>query len=375
MHILNVNQTLDPVSGGGTAERTFQLSRYLARDPEVEVSLLTLDIGMTEQRYRDLSAVNLIVLPCLNRRFYIPPITDSKIVDVVNKADIVHLMGHWTILNLIVYYWIRKLRKPYVVCPAGALPIFGRSRLLKKVYNNLGGRSYIRNANLHVAISQSEYESFASYGVPADKVHLIPNGIEPESYVYRNDEKIRDQFGLGAGPFLLFVGRLNLIKGPDLLLEAFVKVAESFSSHQLVFVGPDDGMLGQLRAMVAKYGLQERVRFVGYVDGAQKSELYHAADLLVIPSRLEAMSIVVLEAAMTGTPVLMTDKCGLDEMTGEAGGVAVSPTVEGLVAGLRQLLTDRDRLVERGQKLHQYVENHFTWANVVDQYQKLYNKL
>lgn len=63
----NVNQTLDPVSGGGTAERTFQMSRYLARNPEVEVSILTLDIGITEQRYRDLSAVRKVSIATTSR--------------------------------------------------------------------------------------------------------------------------------------------------------------------------------------------------------------------------------------------------------------------------------------------------------------------
>ena len=375
MNILNVNQTLDPVSGGGTAERTFQMSRYLALDPEVEVTILTLDIGLTEQRCQDLSAVRMVVLPCLNRRFYLPPVWTSKIADVVQKADVVHLMGYWTILNLLVYYWIRRYKKPYVVCPAGALPIFGRSRLLKQIYNVLGGRRYIKHANFQIAVSRNEFECFSGYGVSADSVHLIPNGIEPESYVYRNDEEVRSLFGLGADPFLLFVGRLNLIKGPDLLLDAFATVAEMFPAHKLVFAGTDDGMERQLQKKVAAHGLQERVSFVGYVDGKQKSALYHAAELLVIPSRLEAMSIVVLEAAMAGTPVLMTDRCGLEEMTGEVGGVSVPPAVSGLTAGLRQLLSDRDGLAARGQKLYQYVEDHFTWRTIIHQYLRLYRQL
>ncbi len=375
MNILNVNQTLDPVTGGGTAERTFQMSRYLARDPEVEVSILTLDIGITEQRYRDLSAVRMVVLPCLNRRFYFPPITASQIADAVKKADIIHLMGHWTILNLLVYYWACKYRKPYAVCPAGALPIFGRSRLLKYIYNSLGGRRYIQRANCHIAISRDEFGYFSEYGVSADSVHLIPNGIEPESYTYHNDEEIRDQFGLKGAPFLLFVGRLNLIKGPDLLLDAFAVVAEMFPEHQLVFAGADDGMAKQLRKIVDAHRLNDRVHFLGYVGGKQKSALYHAAELLVIPSRLEAMSIVVLEAAMVGTPVLMTDRCGLEEMTGEVGGVSIPPTVVGLAAGLRQLLSDRDRLAARGQSLRRYVEDHFTWETVIQQYLKLYKQL
>ena len=122
----------------------------------------------------------------------------------------------------------------------------------------------------------------------------------------------RNKIGIGNSPFILFVGRLNRIKGPDLLLKAFYNIKNNLQDFHLGFVGPDDGMLSELKQMVDEYQLNDRIHFIGYLGGADKSNAYHAADLLVIPSRQEAMSIVVLEAGISGTPVLLTDQCGFN---------------------------------------------------------------
>jgi glycosyltransferase involved in cell wall biosynthesis len=114
---------------------------------------------------------------------------------------------------------------------------------------------------------------------------------------------------------------------------------------------------------------------VGYLSGVMKSQAYHAADLLVIPSRQEAMSIVVLEAGITGTPVLLTDKCGFDEVEKIRGGKVVPASVEGLQKGLVELLSNLDRLKLMGENLKRYTLEHFTWNSVIEKYLSLYNQV
>lgn len=95
MKILNVNHTLDPVSGGGTAERTFQMSRFLV-EAGAGCDVLTLDLGLTPERREALSSAQLVALPLLSRRFYVPRFSLRRVRKIVQEADIVHLMGHWT---------------------------------------------------------------------------------------------------------------------------------------------------------------------------------------------------------------------------------------------------------------------------------------
>ncbi len=374
MRVLNVNHTLDPVSGGGTSERTFQLSRALVR-AGVECDVLTLDLGLTLEREEGLSGAKLVALPTVSRRFYVPRFSPKKLRALVQKADVVHLMGHWTMINALVYLYAHRLDKPYVVCSAGALPFYGRSQYLKIIYNRVIGKKILQDADGHVAITADEIPQFAPYGIEAARVTVVPNGIDAGDYQSKDDAGFRRKHGLGSEPFVLFVGRLNRIKGPDLLLEAFVRASEKLPRHQLVFVGPDDGMLPELRELVLGSGVADRVHFVGYLGDGEKSRAYNAADLMVVPSRQEAMSIVALEAGAAGTPVLLTDRCGFDEVERASGGRVVSASIEGLRTGLVELLGDPNRLERMGVNLKELVEGRYTWEAAVERYLDLYHDI
>ncbi|MBW2742297.1 MAG: glycosyltransferase, partial [Deltaproteobacteria bacterium] len=299
----------------------------------------------------------------------------KQIRNIVKDADVVHLMGHWTFINALVYFIAHRLNKPYVVCPAGALPIYGRSKFIKKLFNWIIGSKIISNANGHIAIAVNEIDQFQAYGVEAGKISIIPNGINAEEFQISNVTKFRKKYGLSNDPFIMFMGRLNYIKGPDLLLHAFCNVKEGLLDFRLVFAGPDGGMLGELKEKSKVMEIANRVHFTGYLGGEEKSSAYHAADLLVIPSRQEAMSIVVLEAGITGTPVLLTDQCGFNEVESIGGGQVVPASVEGLQNGLLEILRDSSQLKLYGVSLKQYVYKHFTWDSVISKYLKLYRQI
>src|SRR4030042_3317556 len=157
MKVLNVNMSLDPVTGGGTAERTFQMSRFLAK-VGIECIVLTTDLGLTPRRIMDMDGVKVIALPCLVKRFYVPKFSYRVIKRIVEDVDVVHLMGHWTFINALVYFIGKRLNKPYVVCPAGTLPIYGRSKIIKMLYNLVIGKKIIRKDTGALAINKAEVE-------------------------------------------------------------------------------------------------------------------------------------------------------------------------------------------------------------------------
>jgi glycosyltransferase involved in cell wall biosynthesis len=374
MKILNVIMSLNPVYGGGGVERTFQMSRSFVKNG-MECTVLTTDIGLTKDRVKDLEGINVVALRCLNKRFYIPKFSVSQIRIIIENVDIIHLMGHWTILNSLVYLLARYLKKPYCICPAGSLPIFGRSRIIKRFYNWVIGRRIIRDASCHVAISENEIPHFMEYGVGVDSISIIPNGINIDDFLADDELDFKKKLDLEGTHFILFLGRLNAIKGPDLLLKAFHNIKNKLEDIHLVFVGPDDGMLSELKQIVSGYKLQDRVHFIGYLGGADKSNAYHAADLLVIPSRQEAMSIVALEAGISGTPVLLTDQCGFNVIEKIDGGKVVQATVKGIELGLIEILRDKDRLKSMGSNLKQYTYDNFTWDSVIGKYLTLFKQI
>jgi len=374
MRILNVNMTIDPIMGGGGAERTFQMCKSLIRTG-TDCVLMTTSIGLSQERLNALEGVRVVVLPILLERFYIPKFSIKKLEKIIESVDIIHLMSHWTLINALIYKLANKLGKPYIVCPAGSLPIYGRSKYLKKTYNWSVGSEIINNAKGWIAIAKNEIPQFISYGINADKVTVIPNGIDPENFREFDVVDFRKKYGLDESPFIMFMGRLNHIKGPDLLLEAFNAIKDEISKYHLVFFGPDNGMQDDLKKMVQRFKLEKRVHFSGYIEGKDKSSAYHAAALVVIPSRQEAMSIVVLEAGITRTPVLLTDQCGFDIVSTINGGMVTPATVDGLKEGLINILRDPIRLKSMGENLYKYTLENFGWDMIINKHIDLYENI
>lgn len=376
MRILNVNHLLDPVSGGGTAERTIQLTRSLLQK-RVDCEILTLAVDEVDISEKKLPKVHW--LPCVNQRFFIPIVRLRQVNRLISEFDVVHLMGHWTLLNAVVAMTCIYQKTPYVVCPAGALKNFGRSRWLKRIYDFVIGKRIISSASAWVAITEDEKFDFSNYRIPPKSVVVIPNGVDPIEYELNEScEKnsiLDEQLSLNGQPYILFLGRLNKIKGPDLLLEAFATITENFPSLHLVFAGPDSGLMNDLKSYALEMGINERVHFAGYVAGEKKiNALYHAT-CLVIPSREEAMSIVVLEAGMCGTPVIFTDRCGLDDLAEKDAGIQVEATADSIRQGLIEAITAQEKMHESAKRLKKIVCSDFLWSNQAERYLALYKEI
>jgi glycosyltransferase involved in cell wall biosynthesis len=370
MRVLSVSALIDRASGGGTAERTLQLARAMAR-AGMDVEVIGTDAGLAKGRNPDTGSARLTLLPCRNQRFLVPK-DDGRVERSVREADVVHLCNHWTVLNLMVRRAARRLGKPYVMCPAGALPLFGDSKWLKRAYNRFGGRALVEDAAAWVAITRRETADFAAYGVDPSRVDVIPNGIDPADYAQGEAQAFRQRFSLGTERIVLFVGRLNAIKGPDLLLDAFL--ARGPESARLVFVGPEGGLRDSLENRVREQDAGKRVVFTGWLGGPDKIAAYRAADLVVVPSRQEAMSLVALEAGACGKPVLLTDRCGFDEAAASGGAQVVTPDAQALGEALAAMM-ERAPLARMGEHLRELVMREYTWDRAVRRYAAVFERV
>ena len=372
MIVLLVNNSIDPVTGGGTATRTVELARSIQKDFEVECIILSTDQGLDETSKQQYSVLKTVILPCLNDRFYIPYFTWAKLKALVEKIDVIHLMSHWTIINAVVYLLARQLDKPYTFCPAGTLQIFGRSALLKNIYNLFIGKSLIKNASQCIAITNLEKKDFLDFNVQEKLISVIPNGIDENEFCHNLEASnaFKNRFELQRVPYILFMGRLNLIKGPDILLKAYIKLSLEFPNLHLVFAGPDEGLGDQLRKEIKKESLENRIHLIGYIEGYDKIGAYTGAELLVVPSRREAMSIVALEAGACGTPVLLTTECGFDEVK-EVGCKVVPPIANELYNAMVSMLSSSKSLRTLGKDLRNLILDRYKWKKTAEQYLKL----
>ncbi len=374
MKILNVIVNLDEQTGGGATERVYQVSRHLARAGH-DVTVLTTDYRLTAGRLASLEGVQVVAVRCLLPRYFVPLPSLGRIDRAVMEADVVHFVSHWSLLSALTYPLVRIRRKPYIVSPLGALPVFGRSGAFKRIYNFVVGTNMVRNATRFVVATLAEMPAFRSYGAQETRVAHIPNGINEEDYSCVGDDAFAQRIGVGANPFVLFMGRLNPIKGPDLLLEAFCSIEQRVPECHVVVIGHDEGMMDALKNIATSCGVADRVHFLGFVSREDKSRVIHLSRLVVVPSRKDAMSIVVLEAGIAGKPVLITDQCGFEEVRSIGGGRVVPATVEGIAAGLVELLGHPEQLAVMGECLRKFTVENYLWSSMATRYAVLFQGL
>ncbi len=125
----------------------------------------------------------------------------------------------------------------------------------------------------------------------------------------------------------------------------------------------------------ARPGSIRRVHFVGYLDGLAKASAYRAADVVVVPSRQEAMSIVALEAGACAKPVILTDRCGFDRVQALGAGIVVPAHADALAGAMYCLLGYPDQRDGMGAALLSLVKNEYTWNAAALRYIALFEEI
>src|ERR1022692_3992789 len=188
------------------------------------------------------------------------------------------------------------------------------------------------------------------YGADPTRVRLVPPGVDHAFFAPGNRPQARRALGLPAdGPLLLFVGRIQPLKGADVAVRVLAELdrARPRLRATLVVVGGPSGPRGEdayhgLIALARELGVAERVRLVPPQPHEVISTYYRAADVCLVPSRSESFGLVALEAAACGTPVVASDVGGLRSLIdhGRTGYLVEEPTPESFAAWVRQILAE-----------------------------------
>lgn len=154
------------------------------------------------------------------------------------------------------------------------------------------------------------------YDADPARIEIVPPGVDHAVFSPGHRAQARRALGFGAGPLLLFVGRIQALKGLDVAVRALADVVPTAPEAFLVVVGGPSGPGGEaevarVRALTAELGLTDRVRMVPPQPHELLSTFYRAADVCLVPSRSESFGLVALEAAACGTPVVASAVGGL----------------------------------------------------------------
>ena len=252
-------------------------------------------------------------------------------------------------------------------------------------------REAVRDSAAVTAASEIEVgELLDLYGADRAKLEIIPCGVDPN--VFRPMRQMDAREALGRDQcerIVLFVGRIEQIKGIDVLLRAlgllFFRHPEFRNDLCLLVVGgaldpgddsPETEKITELRRLVHQHRMEANVSFVGSLDQQRLALFYAAADVCAVPSLTESFGLVALEAMACGTPVVGTRVGGLQTLIehGESGLLVPAGDYQALAESIAQVLSD--------PRLHMHLAHgardraeHYTWRNVGDKVEALYAKI
>lgn len=217
------------------------------------------------------------------------------------------------------------------------------------------------------------------YGARADRIELVPPGVDHAFFSPGDRRGARDALGLDDRPTLLFVGRIQPLKGLTVAVRALAMLADR-RAH-LVVVGGASGVdgpveLARVHDLIDELGLGGRVSFVEPMEHHRLSTFYRAADVVLVPSRSESFGLVALEAAACGVPVVASDVGGLRTLVvdGATGHLVDSRDPAEFAERVDSLLADPELTGYMGLAAS-HAADRFAWSTTAGRLRRLYSDL
>ena len=363
--ILLVSSFYSEYISAGTSQRTKDIKKGLT-DLGWKCKVVTIKRSRNpiekEPDKKDIIGIN-----SLSGRYPIPIYPLLRFFRVLKSSNLVHIIDHWSGLNILSVIFCVVSKTPYIYSPCGALKPIGRNILIKKLYNFIFLKFFLNNAKYIFAVTKKEKSEIALLSKKNLKIKVVPNGIWDKSETnFKIDIRTKKKLEYLIKPkkFILFVGRLSYIKGPDILFEAFLKI-NNRDQYSLVYAGPDENMKGDILKKLRNLPNIKNVIFLGSVTPKVRNFCMKNALLTVIPSRREAMSMVALETSILGTPFIATESCGLADFSINKAGFICEPTSKSISKRLDFLLNNPEKICITGKNAKSYVRKNYTWDKIL----------
>ena len=240
-------------------------------------------------------------------------------------------------------------------------------------------RAVLLGAERIICATEQERSAIrALYGADLDKVTVIPLGVDMDRFRPAVKADARRRLGLGDERIILFVGRLEPLKGVDILIGA-ASMLDSDVDCSVLIVGGDEtssAQVEQLQGLARALGVGERVAFAGAVDHDMLPLYYNAADVCVVPSHYESFGLVAIEAMASGVPVVASRVGGLTGTVkdGETGYLIPWLCPEPFAERIELLLDNEPLRVSLGEAAREAVSR-YRWENVAGSVLEVYEAL
>ena len=259
-------------------------------------------------------------------------------------ADVAHVHLCRDFVTCASTWLLGRAKVPVVAQTHGMLQ--PSRRLALRVFDLLVTRRIMRIPSLWLTLTEDEEHGLARLGVDPARFRRVVNATEAPERKW-SDPKV---------PVFLFAARLAARKQPRVFVEAALQVLDAGLEARFVIVGPDQGEAATVRGLIAASGYADRFELAGELPAAGVQERMATSTAYVLPALSEPYPMTVLEAAALGTPLILTEQCGLAPlMSRQDAAVVVEPSVTAVRDAMLSLARDpaaRERIGGNARRVH-----------------------
>jgi D-inositol-3-phosphate glycosyltransferase len=294
--------------------------------------------------------------------------------------DMVH--SHYWMSGIVAAGLSERWHVPHVAMfhTLGEVKNRARSSEHEPAYRIEAERTIAAGADQIIVASKHEQHLLTSlYGADPGRIAVVPCGVDLDLFMPMDKEQARRRLGLrDAERIILFVGRIEPLKGIDILIAAAAHLHDD-ENFAVLIVGGDTqakAQIDELRAQAEVLGIDHHISFVGAVEHTELPLYYNAADVCVVPSYYESFGLVAVESMACGTPVVASRVGGLTSTVsdGETGYLIPWRCPEPFAERLELLLDNDELRASFGRAGREAVER-YRWANVADAVASLYEEI
>ena len=383
MRVLHSIPSIDP-SYGGPVFAARGLSRGLMKEG-ISLAILTSSSGSKEIDKKNKSSfergIDFIWFNPFVRRFYWDPFLASKIKNKIRDYDLWHIHGVFNGLAHALCGVARTYKIPYMLEPFGTLSPYclRKSALLKKLDLILGEKKNIEGAAA-VRFTSEKEEKQARIHFHIGRSFVAPLGLDllefallPPRGLFRKEFGIKEKEGM-----ILFLGRLQPIKGLEVFLPAFLRWGASQAKKwRFVIVGPDEaGYRKKLEALVSKMDARDSIVFAGALYGEDRIRAYVDSDFLTLPSFHENFGLSAAEVMACGKPVIVSDEVGLSQAVKDFGiGEVAELNLNSMIQALDRMILRESEWPAMGERAKEWVRKNYDQdvisKNILNEYRQI----
>ena len=378
MKILMLTWEYPPRVVGGISKVVYDLSHKMVKEGN-EVTVVTYKEGDNVKYYENDKGVEVYRVDnyMIRPNNFIDWIMQLNFNMITKVNEIINKNGKFDVIHAhdwLVAYSAKSIKESYnipLISTIHATESGRNSGIHDETQRYINDSEWMLTYESSEVIVNSNYmknEVQRLFGLPYDKINVIPNGVNLQLFSNVNiDYDFRRQYAMDNEKIILYVGRLVYEKGIQNLIAAMPKILDRYHDSKLIICGRG-GMIDELREQVKYLGIDNKVYFAGYCDSKKMQKMYKCADVAVFPSTYEPFGIVAIESMLSGTPTIVSDVGGLNEIVehGVTGMKSYAGNSNSIADSVLALLFDPKLCANISQNAIKKVKENYNWAKITD---------